>query len=111
MGCVMLNKVYSYGYYEVTDKETVEMLLVSFEAFQCIRKKCDKEFYSKFIIKQHELLRIAMGLPNEVFGFYPNEDKTKIIIELYPLTTSEKHYEGGFDEEVGIPYILVDESE
>ena len=107
----MLEKVYSYGFYEVTDKETVEMLLISFDALQYIRKNCDKDFYSKFIVKQHELLRIVMGLPNEVLGFYPNKDKTKIIIEFFPLASSEKYYKGGFDEEVGISYILVGESE
>ena len=62
-----------------------------------------------WVIGFHSYIRVKLNLPNKIFAFATNADKTKAQIVLFPKEPDGSWYEAFYDEEANCAYILVEE--
>ena len=104
-----MKRVYSYATANPTNEESNKTLLEMAFKQKEMKEKFEEDIFEKWIIYYHNKIREKLKLPNKLFGFAISKDKTKAEIVLFDKDADGNFYEVFFDEEIGEPYILVDE--
>jgi len=107
-----MERIYCDVFCNAENEETNNLFLklAAIEAEEA--SKCsDENDLKAFVIGFHGYVRVKLNLPNKIFAFVTNKDKTKADILLFPKEPDGNWYKAFYDEEVGNVYILVEERE
>lgn len=105
-----MERVYFDDTYSAKDEESNKYLLKSAEIQREAKEYLEENSFKKWVVDYHNYIRRKLDLPNKLFAFAMNTDKTKAYIVVFPKEPDGNYYEVFIDEETKKPYILVDET-
>lgn len=89
-------------------EEATEFLLKIYNHAMTAQECLDEDNYKAWVLIFYNFVREKLNMPNKVFSIVKSKDNTQAQIVLFPKEPDGNYYEIGFDEELKLPYILVD---
>lgn len=104
-----MEKIYCDEVITPKTKEATEFLVKMYDHAKAAQNCFDKDNYIIWVSVFYNHIREKLNMPNKVFSLAKSEDNTLAQIILFPKEPDGNYYKTGFDEELKLYYILVED--